>query len=204
MSELTNVEIQKENEQEVSVIIKSFRNDSMPNGRLTNFQDIATTGFVLFCNVLFQFDAPKKQLADLYAELNRLLNGSIFDKYYQPKTTNQFIGSAKVTYLRTSEDFYVNELTISSKQRQQLYDYMAFDENEFNPQDDFYVDILSKGDRGEALTEIIGQDAYEAVEPKICIALKFRQTGYITHLFDTECDTALDSHIGSWLPKEQP
>ena len=148
MGELAGVEIQKENEQEVSLIVKSFRNDSMPNVNLKNPQDIATTGFVLFCNILFQFDAPKKQLADLYAELTQLLGGYIFDKYYKPETTSQFIESAKVISIRSNEDFYVNELDITPKQRQQLYDYMEFEPGEMALTDNFYVDILGKGGQG--------------------------------------------------------
>jgi len=214
MSEISSIDIIKENEQEISVIVRSFRDDSLPNPDLKEKQDITTTGFVLFCDILFNRHSRKgqKMLAELYEELKEIYSNNFygFDKYPKPEITNHFIESAKIIELRRNpgDDYHFNiedwtqKYNLTNKQRKQLFDLMEFEEEDYTLEDNFSI-YFFKGGSNYNIAKIIGEESYEKIQPLIHISLKFKNPKHIEKLYNLSSDTTLDSYINSWMPKDE-
>ena len=209
MSEIVNVEVVKENEKQVSVIVRSFRDDALPNPDLQEEEDIATTGFVLFCDIAFyRYDKKgQKLLAELYQELKELYKGNFygFERYPRPEVAKHFIATAKIVELRREEgdDYYydiddwVEKYNLTDKQRTQLYDLMEFEEGDYELEENFSVYLFRDGVR-----DVIGKKNYAALQPLIHFQLTFQNPKHIEKLHKLSADTTLDSYIKSWMPKE--
>lgn len=215
MSEIVDIDIIKDNEAQVSIVVRSFRDDALPNPDLKEAQDIATTGFVLFCSVLFYNyrKSSKKLLPELFQELKELRGieseYELNDKYFKPETTNHFIKSAKIVEFRRNigDDYsysienWVQQYHLTPEQRKQLFEYMDFDEDAgYTLEDDFPVELL--GGYTHQIAQVIGEEHYRALQPLIHIQLKFNNPKLIERLQDLSGDSTLDSYISSWLPKE--
>ncbi len=93
MSELTNILIKKINKSKVSVQVSSFRDDVLPNTKLSN-EEIANTAFTLYVNSLSEYNSLSKELKN---KLEERFNNNFLDKYFSKSTTNLFIKEASET-----------------------------------------------------------------------------------------------------------
>lgn len=207
MSEITHIEIIKDDPQHVSVVVRAVRDDSLPNSDLIEPQDIATTGFVLFCNTVF-FNYDKREwLTALYQDLVKVCgNEHFYDKYFKPETTNQFIESAKVVEIRTNHDeFYIDDwmqqFGLTQDQRIQLYETLNIEEEGEELEENFGISLFL-GNNTDEIVQVIGQKRFRSIQPIIHIQMKFKNPQYIEKLYDLDAGSSLDSHIVSWLPKE--
>ena len=216
MSELTQIALGKKDALHADVVVRSFREDALPNEGLTDSQEIATTGLVLLCAVAFYSfrERGRKMLPALYAELGQRFEPYSFQKFFKPATTNQFVESARIVEVRSNfDEFYIEDWVarfgLSAGQRRLLFDIMEDPEDPsgYEPNQDFPINLFGFADWVEgpvaSVADVLGEERFARLQPLIHFELRFRDAAYLERLGDLVSDSTLDSYIASWLPKEE-
>lgn len=197
--ELTHIKITKLNDFKVQLKVDSFRNDALPNTNLKTPEIIRGTAFTLFVNTVLENTQHCKLLA---SELQTIVGEKVRDLFLGPKTVDHFLRDVKITHIQAEESFETTKLMLTEEQLKLLYTYMQYGADEVDISDSFYVDILSKGDRGMAVRKILGEDNYSIVEPCVVMELEFSQKEYLDGFIDLEADSPLDTYISDWMKRE--
>ena len=180
----------------------SVRDDGLPCTTLSGPRDIAQVALTLFVSTALESPVSRLQLRSLLEDLRRDAGGQLAHRCLPVALVERLVVDASVSELQPDAAFNVSMASPTPEERQRLHALMGYraEDGDDDVEDDFMVDVFVDGDQGEAVRQVVGDERFEALAPRIRFTIRLREPAYLERFHSVdEADSGLDSHILSWL-----